>query len=183
MSETTFDLHEDDWGMIALEPRENLAHRQRTIAEAIAHADAHHTPGGFYDAMYLAPAPEVDLAVRAITLDALAEQLGPAWRRYDRIASGYSSYREEVPEAFAFHLAEHVDDLADGSPAPVFYGTIENGVVTSLNVHHPCDAIAGELARLGAAFQLIVVDLWRDRIIDLADAAACTDYLRAESYS
>jgi hypothetical protein len=179
MSDTTFDLHEDDWGMIALEPRENLAHRQRTIAEAIAHADAHRTPGGFYDAMYIAPAPEVDLAVRNITLDALAALLGPAWRRYDRVASGYSSYREDVPEAFAFHLAEHVDDLPDGSPAPVFYGTIANGVVTSLNVVHPCDVIAGALAHLGVTLQLIVVDLWRDSVIDLADAAACAQYLGA----
>jgi hypothetical protein len=177
MSETTFDLHEDDWGMIALEPRENLAHRQRTIAEAIAHADAHRTPGGFYDALYIAPDPEVELAVRAITLDAFTALLGPAWRRYDRVASGYSSYREEVPEAFAFHLAEHLDELPDGSPAPAFYGTIENGIITSLNIHHPCDVIADELVRLGATFQLIVVDLWRDTIADIGDAAVCSVYL------
>ena len=145
MSETTFDLHEDDWGMIALEPRENLAQRLRTIAEATAHADAHRTPGGFYDAMYIAPAPEVDLAIRHLTLDALAARLGPAWQRYDRVASGYSSYREEVTDAFAFHLAQFPEVLLDGSTAPVFYGTIDKGIVTSLNVHHPSDAIADEL--------------------------------------
>jgi hypothetical protein len=184
MSETTFDLHEDDWGMVALEPRENLAHRQRTIAEAVAHADAHRSPDGLsYSALYVAPEPEVDLAIRAITLDALAALLGPAWRRYDRVASGYSSYREDVPEAFAFHLADRFEEFEDGSPAPVFYGTTENGVVTSLNVHHPCDVIANELATLGATFALIVVDLWRDQVVDLADAAACSAYVRVESSS
>jgi hypothetical protein len=181
MSETTFDLHEDDWGMVALEPRENLAQRERTIAEAVAHADAHRTPGGFYDAMYVAPEPEVDLAIRAITLDTLAAHLGPAWRRYDRVASGYSSYREDVTNAFAFHLVQYFEVLPDGSPAPVFYGTIESGVVASLNVHHPCDVIAGELARFGAAMQLIVVDLWRDSVVDLADTAALAQYFAAET--
>jgi hypothetical protein len=176
MSETTFDLHEDDWGMVALEPRENLAQRERTIAEAVAHADAHRTPGGFYDAMYIAPEPEVDLVIRAITLDALAAHLGPAWRRYDRVASGYSSYREDVTNAFAFHLVQFFEVLPDGSPAPVFYGTIESGVVASLNVHHPSDVIAGELARLGTTHALILVDLWRDQVVDLANAAACAQY-------
>lgn len=180
MSETTFDLHEDDWGMIALEPRENLAHRQRTIAEAIAHADAHRSPDGLtYSAMYIAPGPEVDLAIRALTLEALAEHLGPAWRRYDRVASGYSSYREDVPDAFAFHLTQFPEVLPDGSPSPVFYGTIENEIVTSLNVHRPCDVIADELTRLGAVVQLIVVDLWRDSVVDLGDAEALARYITA----
>lgn len=177
MSETTFDLHEDDWAMIALEPRENLAHRQRTMAEAAAHADAHRTPGGFYDAMYIAPAPEVDLAVRNLTLDALASLLGPAWRRYDRVSSGYSSYREDVPDAFAFHLADSFEELPDGSPAPVFYGTLDNAIVTSLNVHRPCDVIADELSRLGTMCQLIVVDLWREAVVDVSEPAALASYL------
>jgi hypothetical protein len=177
MTTTTFDLHEDDWGMIALEPRENLAHRGRTMAESIAHGDAHRTPGGFYDALYVAPAPEVEVTVRRIPLDSISTLLGPAWRRYDRVTSGYSSYREDVPEAFAFHLAAYVEDLPDQSPTSVFYGTIENRVVTSLHVHRPFDAIVDELVRFGAAYQLILVDLWSHAVVDLGDAHAIGQYL------
>jgi hypothetical protein len=59
----------------------------------------------------------------------------------------------------------------------VFYGTIENGIITNLNVHHPCDVIADELARLGTAFQLIVVDLWRHATVDVVNAVAVGSYL------
>ena len=54
---------------------------------------------------------------------------------------------------------------------------IENGVVTSLNVVHPCDVIAEEFTRLGVTLQLIIVDLWRDSVIDLGDEVALAQYV------
>jgi hypothetical protein len=164
-----FDLHEDDWGMIDLLPAENHAQAQAVVAEAVAHAEAHRAPDGLgYTAMYIAPEPQVPLAARALSLSTLQGLLGPAWGRFARVASGYSSYREELPQTFAFTNGQSV-----------LYGHQRDGLVQSLHLHRPADnpELLATRYALGQTLRLILEDLWRDEVFALGDREALAHYL------
>jgi hypothetical protein len=157
----TFDLHEDEWGMVDLVPAENHAHASTVVDEARRHGEAHRDGIG-WNAVYVAPAPAVPLTVRGWTVDALAAEL-PGWTRATRVTSGYASLREEVLGAFAFRHG--------GSAV---YGAVEGGTIRALHldVRGDTPGLRDVLVRLGRAARLILVDLWTDRVVDLADPAA-----------
>jgi hypothetical protein len=165
-----FSLHEDEWGMISFDPDENRHDRQRVVADAAAHGEAHRAPGGIgWTEIYVAPAAAVEIAVRAITIDALREVLGSAWRSYDRVRCGYG--RPPYPviaNAFAF-----------GTAAAVVYGT-NRPHVTSLCLARADRAIVDVLHRLGTTFRLVLTDLWRDEVVELANRDAVDRYLAAD---
>jgi hypothetical protein len=166
----TVYLHEDDWGMIALFPVENRKESEATVAEAQAHGDAHRAPDGAgWTAIYVAEAPKIPITTREIRLDALAAALGPAWRRYAAVESGYSSLQEEMPGGFAF---------TDGQDA--VYGTFEGDLVTSLAVRDAVPSVRAALARIGTKWRLQLVDLWRDEVVDLSDDTELDRYFSAE---
>lgn len=171
-----FYLHEDEWGMIELLPRENYAERQKVVAEAAAHSEAHRAPGGVgWTAIYVAPEAKVQLAVRGITLGALAEALGAGWQRAARVTSGYSTYVEEATSSYAFWPPERHHNWN------VIYGNAADGIVTSLCVTHCELAIMPVLHRLGTMFELVLCDLWRDAVVDLADQVALARYIPTDS--
>jgi hypothetical protein len=97
-ADDTFWFHEDDWGQLDLEPRENLADRRRMMGDANAFSDAHRAPNGIgWTDIYVIPEAPQSLAIRGITVDAIATALGPAWHRAGRVTSGYSSTTWDVP--------------------------------------------------------------------------------------
>jgi hypothetical protein len=165
-----FNLHEDEWGMIDLVPVENRPQSEQTVRQAEAHAEAHRAPDGVgWTAMYIAPAPEISLSARGLTLDALTTLLGPGWRRAAKVNSGYGRSFEPISTAFA---------LLQGSSA--LYGSLgENGVVRALHLDRRGldPALAPALHRLGTLQRLIAIDLWIDRVVDLADRHAVDEYL------
>ena len=167
-----FYLHEDEWGMIELLPRENYAERQKMVDAAAAHAEAHRAPSGVgWTAIYVAPEAKTPISERGITLTALAEALGPGWRRSPRVTSGYSSYVEEVTSSYAFRPPERHHNWN------VIYGKAQGELVTSLCVSHCEPPIMAELHRLGTTFKLMLCDLWKDVVIDLADPVALARYV------
>lgn len=171
MTPDCFFLHEDDWGMIDLQPRENLAAAQTTVSEAREHGETHRAPDGLgYTAVYVAPEPQLPLSARALSLSTLSELLGRGWQRLASVTSGYSTYREELPRAFAF---------TDGTS--VLYGHHREGLVETLHLHRPSahPTLIATLHSLGVTLRLILQDLWCDAVIDLADRAALTGYLQA----
>jgi hypothetical protein len=167
-----FYLHEDEWGMIELLPRENYAERQQMVQAASEHSEAHRAPDGVgWTDMFVAPAAEVSIDLRGIQLSALATALGPGWQRAPSVSSGYGTMREEAVNAYAFR----------GPHDCTFYGTISGDRVTSLCVTR-CDvAISAELHRLGTTYQLILCDLWTDVVVDLADHVAVARYVELDS--
>ncbi|MBL9008353.1 MAG: hypothetical protein JNJ46_29100 [Myxococcales bacterium] len=170
MSLDCFDLHEDEWGMIDLIPVENHAHAQSVVDEATAHADAHRAPDGLgYTDVYVAPEPLVPLSLRAVSLSTLASLLGAPWQRIPRVTSGYSSYREDLPNAYAYSDGNHV-----------LYGSHREGLVTTLHLHPgpPNEALIDLLHALGQGLRLIVQDLWRDQVVDLRSRQATAEYVR-----
>jgi hypothetical protein len=171
-----FYLHEDEWGMVELLPRENYAERQKVVAEATAHSDAHRAPGGVgWTAIYVAPEAKVPISARGITLAALAEALGPGWTRCARVTSGYSTYVEEATSSYAFRPPERHHNWN------VIYGVFRGELVTSLCVTHCELPITPVLHRLGTTYQLMLCDLWKDEVVDLADPVALARYIQADS--
>jgi hypothetical protein len=163
-----FYLHEDEWGMVALEPDDNRFERAKVMAEAHAHGEAHRAPGGVgWTEIYVAPAPPVALLERAITLVALRELLGAGWHAATKVSTGYSSYSEAIDTGYA--LWRERDD-------GVLYGTTDDSKLVSLNVTHASAALADTLHALGTTFRLILCDLWRDQVVELANAAAVAAY-------
>ena len=167
-----FYLHEDEWGMVSLDPSEVAADRTRVVDEARAHGEAARAPGGIgYTSIYVAPPAPVELSVRGITRLALDEVLRPAFVPFDRVISGYSD-RETVATAFALHRRDAADGDPSDLPEDVFYGTVRDGVVCSLCVTRATPALADALHRLGTRFRLVLTDLWSDTVVDLADREA-----------
>lgn len=157
--------------MIALEPIENLANRQATVAEAAAHGEAHRAPGGIgWTAIYVAPPSPISILTRELTLASLVEVLGPSFAPASKVVSGYSTHREDVASAFAFRRA--------GTPfTNVIYGATRGKWIADLNVSEPDADMVDTLHQLGTAFRLLACDLWQDAVVDLADRTAVARYL------
>jgi hypothetical protein len=164
--------------MIDLIPRENRRRSQAVAEEADAFGMAHFDGTGWTD-VYILPdvAAAHPLAERQIPVAALHGLLAPHLPPADVVESGYSTYREAVPNSFAF-----------GTPgAGAFYGSQAGGVIKALHFI-PCndeDSAAiqffgAALTTLGERYALILVDWWHDQIIDLSDQAAIERYLRRD---
>jgi hypothetical protein len=161
-------VHEDEWGMISLEPDENRFERARVVDEARRHGDAYRAADGIgWHQLNVVPPAPVSVAVRSITLAALQAALGDGWRAAGKLVTGYSSHREDIATGYAFCCN------ADAT----VYGTVEGDIVASINVTRCPPQIADALHRLGTAFRLILCDLWIDQVIDLANAAAIARYV------
>ena len=161
-------LHEDEWGMISLEPDDNRFERARVVDEAKKFGEANLAPDGIgWTAINVVPPPPIAFLERGITFEKLCEILGPTWQRYGSMVSGYSSYREALPDAYAFALAPEAGKL---------YGSVKEGVVTSLNVTRRSPQLADTLHELGTTFRLILCDLWQDVVVELANRDAVARY-------
>lgn len=164
-------VHEDDWGMISLVPAENRADRAAVVEAAAAHGEAHRAPDGAgWTAMYVAPSPPTEIDVRKITLDALGAALGSSWQPVAGLTTGYSSHREDVGTGYAFQLPD----------GPALYGCTAGGVLSQLHITHINHSAADTLHQLGSTFGLILCDLWRDAVVDLADRSAIDAYCTEE---
>lgn len=164
-----FDLHEDEWGMIDLIPQENHAHAQAVVTAAVVHGEAHRAPDGLgFTAVYVAPEPLCPLSQRVLSLSALATLLGPRWQQVGRVTSGYSSYREDLPHAYAFTDGRHV-----------LYGCERERLLTTLHLHPGSAdaALCDVLHVLGLGLRLILQDLWRDQVVDLTSRSAIEQYV------
>jgi hypothetical protein len=164
---SAFYLHEDDWGMIEFAPLENRLQSEHVVSEAREHWEVHRAPDrAGWTTLYVAPGPAIKLAARGIRVDELAAVLGASWRRYARVESGYSSYRESVSDGFAF---------TDGRD--VVYGTLAGERVATLFAKDASTTLRDTLLLLGTTYRLLLIDLWRDHVVDLSDEGVVDQYL------
>lgn len=181
MQQRVFYLHEDEWAMIDLLPSENFEELLRTARAAQAFGEEHFDGSGWTD-MYVIPRPTYPLSLRSLPFNDLQAMLKQRFLQAGIVQSGYSSYREELPDCFAFVEAEK----ADGA----FYGDQKNGLVMRLHLL-PCneekrDSIAcfvDILYTLGVKYDLVLADWWNDKIIDLRERNMIVQYLEASSDS
>jgi hypothetical protein len=172
----TFYLHEDDWGMITLLPAENRAQAAETAQEAEAFGAAHFD-GTSWSAVYVLPEPEHPISERHIPFDELHRLVGDGLVPAPAVMSGYGLQRDECERCYAFGTAYK------GGGA--LYGYQADGTVMDLHVICPDPDNAAAVAlfterlrELGQRYDLILVDWWQDRIVELRDAAAVAAYLR-----
>lgn len=175
MTRERFYIHEDDWARVSFEPEENRFDRKRVAAEVRAFGEAHRAPGGIgWTDLMVVPPPPLDISVRSISTSMLRIYLGPSVFACTEVTTGYSTHVEPVTNGFAFRCSsEHYWD--------VVYGIEKDGVVTQLSLTHGTPAIAEILRRVGTTFRLILCDLGRDDIVDLADRAAIDRYLAGDA--
>jgi hypothetical protein len=177
MDERVFYLHEDEWAMIDFLPAENYAESLRIAREAEAFGAEHFDGFGWTD-MYVIPKPTVPLASRAIPLDALQTILTERFLPAERVQSGYSTYREDIPNGFAFIEAAQGDEA--------FYGNQEDGLVKTLHLlpfvgqdETAPTWLIDCLHTLGTTYDLVLADWWQDAIIDLRERDKVVQYLEA----
>lgn len=166
-------VHEDDWGMISLVPAENRANRAAVVEAATAHGLAHQLPDGLgWTAMYIAPSPPIEIDSRKITLEALGAALGGSCRPVAGFVTGYGTEcREDIEGGYAFQLPE----------GPALYGCVVDGVLSELHLTDPITRSAADsLHHLDRTFDLILCDLWRDVVVELADRSAVEAYCADE---
>ena len=179
MHQRQFYLHEDEWAMITFLPSENFAESLRIAREAETFGAEHFDGFGWTD-MYVIPKPTVPLDVRAIPLDALQTILTARFLLVESVQSGYSTYTEDIPNAFAFVEAEQGQEA--------FYGNQEQGLVKTLHLLYSfgaSDAVPAHLIEslhtLGTTYDLVLADWWQHTIIDLRERNNVVQYLEAAS--
>ncbi len=184
---TTFYLHEDDWGMINLLPAENAAWAGGVAREAQRASEENFAGvvplGEFqiptYHDIYVIPEQQHPISERAIRLDALRELLSNTWPEAQKINSGYSSHMEELSGSFAFGEAQ------GGMGA--FHGRHQDDIVLSLNITRPAmddveaiDVFGAALSHLGKQYELMLVDWWTRKVLDLHEVEGIRRYLAGE---
>ena len=130
--------------------------------------------------MYKIPRPTYPLSLRALPLHDLQVLLQERFLQAKSVQSGYSSYRETLPDSFAFVEREN----ADG----VFYGEQKNEMVTALHLL-PCSGenqdivivLSDILHTLGVKYDLVLANWWSDQIIDLRKKALILHYLETSA--
>lgn len=175
-----FYLHEDDWGMIAVMPVENLKRAGEVAQEAEEFGEAHRAPDGVgWTDVYVVP-EEFPISARGIRLEELREVIGGGLVEAEGVQSGYSSYVEVIKNAFAFREG-------DGKPGAL-YGNVKDGLVTGLYVLRPDWEEEGSVAwfervlgELGERWGLMVADWWWDMTVDLRDGEAVGKWLRNDA--
>jgi hypothetical protein len=178
MQRDVFYLHEDEWAMIDLLPSENFEELLRTARAAQTFGEEHFDGFGWTD-MYQIPPPTSPLSLRTLPFNELQGMLKERFLQARSVQSGYSSYNETLPDSFAFVEAEK----ADGA----FYGKQENGLVIRLHLlpcnsddHSHIASFADILHTLGMRYDLVLVDWWKNTIIDLREKHLVVEYLAAQ---
>lgn len=167
--------------MIDILPSENVERVQSIAHEAQTFGETHFDGFGWTD-IYTIPEVAHPLSVRAIEFAALQIVLKERFFLADNVQSGYSAYRETLPDCFAFVEAEKKDGA--------FYGKQINGILTGLHLL-PCEegnestiAIFTDiLHRLGTKYNLVLADWWSTQVVYSCDKDAITHYVRAASDS
>lgn len=105
-------FHEDDYCQIEILPCENLTYCKNQMDEIDGFSEAHRDGDGFTD-IFIREDNPISLAERKIPVTRLEQALGPVLKKYDRVLTGYSSYREECKNAGAFVYNENISVFYD----------------------------------------------------------------------
>jgi hypothetical protein len=161
--------------MIDLLPAENFGELLRIAGEAETFGEEHFDGFGWTD-MHVIPRPTSPLSLRKLPLHELQDIVRERFLAARIVQSGYSSYRETLPDCFAFVEAEK----ADGA----LYGEQKDNLVAGLHLL-PCEEDSHDrragfieiLHALGTKYDLVLADWWNHAIIDLRERRRVVRYL------
>lgn len=170
-----FYLHEDDWGMVAVMPAENMPRSEEVAREAEAFGQEHFDGTGWTD-VYVVPEEEHPISERRIELAELRALVGGRLVEAADVTSGYGTFAEVVGRGFAFGEAY--------GETGAFYGWADEGVIMRLNLILPdgnnAEAVGlfvEVLRELWRNYRLIIADWWSNRVIDPGDEDGLREYL------
>lgn len=114
-------FHEDDYCQMEILPSENLTYCKKQMDDIDEFSEVHKDEDSFTDIFIREESP-ISLADRKIPVARLEQALGPILEKYDRVFTGYSSYRVECKNTGAFVYNENIS---------VFYD-VDGGVINHL---------------------------------------------------
>ena len=133
MRDTYF--HEDDYCQLELTPSENAAFCAKQMGEIEKFADEHKSGVGWTD-MFARTENPTPLSALLIRLDDLKSVLPTTMTPYDRVLTGYASYRTTCDSTFAFGpdhnlvlFAESPDDVVTS-----IWFTLDLATVDDVNI-------------------------------------------------
>ena len=94
-------FHEDDYCQIELVAEANWQFCAEQMGEIASFSERHQAGAGWTD-IYVRSANPITLASLAISRAALAGSIPPSMPQFDRVLTGYSSYRVECQRTLAF---------------------------------------------------------------------------------
>ena len=169
MRETYF--HEDDYCQVEVLPATNYEFCRNQLGEIESFSTKHDTGFGWTDMFIRSDAP-TELKSAGLLESEVESELATYLPKYDRVFTGYSTYREECKNTIAFGVNDNF----------VMYADIGHGVVTKLwlTIYGLQDSDIANAQRLIdylSRSHLMLVDWSMSAIVAFADSNAVGQYL------
>jgi hypothetical protein len=163
--------HEDDYCQLELVAEANRQWCAEQMGQIDEFAAAHKADVGWTD-VYARPDNPTPLATLNLSRTAFTEAMPASMLPFDRVFTGYSTYRSECKGTIAFgphdSLVAYVE-LADDDVVSCVWFTFD--------LKLPADVtIATELARSLSRWPVMIADWGWSKLLRLTDAAALRDY-------
>lgn len=165
-------FHEDDYCQVEALPISNWDNCASELENIDEFSQAHSVGIGWTSIYVRGENPKRILSLN-IPMEALASVLSPILPPYDKVLTGYSSYREESKRTLAFGTE---------TACIVFAGYDENGIIEDIWFDMELADQAGKdlaqrgLSALARLAKLMLVDWSASRLIDLADPDQIKNY-------
>ena len=173
MGDTLF-YHEDDYCMIELTPKENIQALKEESDTINAKAEKNFDGNGYKD-IHVIKDDRVKLDIRKINptdLEKIIDKTG--LKKAALVTTGYGqTYREESKNTFGF-----------GKDYSVIYYSVKDNVVDRIWFTNPSSLDKQKtvscLSEIGKKWDLVLMDWFQTRIVDLSDKNGIDKYLRGE---
>lgn len=174
-----FYLFDEDWGVVEIVSAENKEQRLRDLrAHHKHHKDTVFSPVGWTAPPFVIEGAEVPLAASAIPFDRFIESFSKSVGKV-AVSETFSGRALLRRDAFACKLDDD-DDVY------LLYGSVENGIVSDLNLQAVrlrqstnVERWTDVLNQIGIAHNLILVDWNWEALVDLRDRKDLSRYLRS----
>lgn len=173
MGDTLF-YHEDDYCMIELTPIENITSLKEESETINAKTKKNFDGKGFSD-IHIIKDDRVGIDIRKISPDSLEQIISKTgFPKAAVVTTGYGqTYREQVGNAYGF-----------GKDYAVIYFSTKNGYVDKIWLTNPRsmneEKIILCLSELGDKWNLVLMDWFQTRIVNLADKEDINKYLQRQ---
>lgn len=164
-------FHEDDYRQVEFLPVTSLPEITAEMNRIEEFVSPQPSSTGF-TGMYVREGPEESLTGLGVTLVDWKAALEPALRPFDAVETGYSTYREPCPTAWAWGDVGFTIFAEPDAEGRVRWAWMNAWIVEDVAW------FTGILAGLPRAEELVLVDWGRGEIVRLADVAAVAAYLR-----
>jgi hypothetical protein len=171
-------FHEDDYCQQELLPREALAFVEREIKKSDEFAAAHVAPGGIgWTDLYIRQDPPMTVSALRMTREDFDAAISPYLPSFDRVYTGYSTYRERCKKAAAWGTSQQ---------NAIFVDWDDEGIIKNVWTQFfesdgkSISAASKSIAALGMLHSLIYVDWAWSFVCEIFNEEAFASRLRSK---